>query len=97
MAEIGLFETMYTARSIRRIKTDPVPDEIITKPGPLSEEEWEFMKQHTVMGEQIIAAAGPSRRRHAVDPSAASRVRQVRVSGSQPGIKFSTRIAEVQR
>jgi nitroreductase len=31
MAEIGLFETMYTARSIRRIKTDPVPDEIITK------------------------------------------------------------------
>ncbi len=31
MAEIGLFEAMYTARSIRRIKTDPVPDEIITK------------------------------------------------------------------
>jgi diguanylate cyclase (GGDEF)-like protein len=37
-----------------------IPDEIITKPGPLSDEEWEFMKQHTVMGEQIIAAAGPS-------------------------------------
>jgi diguanylate cyclase (GGDEF)-like protein len=37
-----------------------IPDEIITKPGPLSEQEWRFMKQHTVMGEQIIAAAGPS-------------------------------------
>ena len=37
-----------------------IPDEIITKPGPLSNQEWEFMKQHTVMGEQIIAAAGPS-------------------------------------
>jgi diguanylate cyclase (GGDEF)-like protein len=37
-----------------------IPDEIIVKPGPLSDEEWEFMKQHTVMGEQIIAAAGPS-------------------------------------
>ncbi len=37
-----------------------IPDEIISKPGPLSSEEWEFMKQHTVMGEQIIAAAGPS-------------------------------------
>jgi diguanylate cyclase (GGDEF)-like protein len=37
-----------------------IPDEIITKPGALSEEEWQFMKQHTVMGEQIIAAAGPS-------------------------------------
>ena len=36
-----------------------IPDEIITKPGPLTDEEWEFMKQHTVMGEQIIAAAGP--------------------------------------
>jgi diguanylate cyclase (GGDEF)-like protein len=37
-----------------------IPDEILTKPGALSEEEWTFMKQHTVMGEQIIAAAGPS-------------------------------------
>ncbi len=37
-----------------------IPDEIVTKPGPLSEQEWEFMRQHTVIGEQIIAAAGPS-------------------------------------
>ncbi|HEX7611069.1 MAG TPA: diguanylate cyclase [Solirubrobacteraceae bacterium] len=37
-----------------------IPDEIITKAGPLSEGEWEFMRQHTVMGERIIAAAGPS-------------------------------------
>ena len=31
MEEIGLFDAMYTARSIRRLKTDPVPDELITK------------------------------------------------------------------
>ncbi len=31
MEEVGLFDAMYTARSIRRLKTDPVPDEIITK------------------------------------------------------------------
>jgi len=37
-----------------------IPDEIITNPGALSEQEWEFMRQHTVMGEKIIAAAGPS-------------------------------------
>ena len=37
-----------------------IPDEIISKPGPLNPSEWDFMKQHTVMGEQIIAAAGPS-------------------------------------
>jgi diguanylate cyclase (GGDEF)-like protein len=37
-----------------------IPDEILTRPGPLSQDEWEFMKRHTVMGEQIIAAGGPS-------------------------------------
>jgi diguanylate cyclase (GGDEF)-like protein len=37
-----------------------IPDEIITRPGPLNDAEWEFMRQHTIMGEQIIAAAGPS-------------------------------------
>ncbi len=37
-----------------------IPDEIITNPGALSEQEWEFMRQHTLMGEKIIAAAGPS-------------------------------------
>jgi diguanylate cyclase (GGDEF)-like protein len=37
-----------------------IPDEILTKPGALNEDEWTFMKQHTIMGEQIIAAAGPS-------------------------------------
>jgi diguanylate cyclase (GGDEF)-like protein len=37
-----------------------IPDEIISKAGPLTEGEWEFMRQHTVMGERIIAAAGPS-------------------------------------
>lgn len=31
MAEIGLFEAMYSAGAIRRLRTDPVPDEIITK------------------------------------------------------------------
>jgi nitroreductase len=31
MAEIGLFEAMYTARALRRLKPDPVPEELITK------------------------------------------------------------------
>jgi nitroreductase len=29
--EIGLFEAIYSARSIRRLKPDPVPDELITR------------------------------------------------------------------
>ncbi len=31
MNEIGLFEAIYTVRALRRLKPDPVPDEIITK------------------------------------------------------------------
>jgi nitroreductase len=31
MAEIGLFEAIYSARAIRRLKPDPIPDDVITK------------------------------------------------------------------
>ena len=31
MAEIGLFEAMYSARALRRLKPDPVPEALITK------------------------------------------------------------------
>ncbi|HTY55094.1 MAG TPA: nitroreductase family protein [Candidatus Binataceae bacterium] len=31
MAEIGLFETIHSARALRRFRPDPIPDEIITK------------------------------------------------------------------
>jgi nitroreductase len=31
MIEIGLFNALYTARAMRRLKTDPVPEELITK------------------------------------------------------------------
>jgi nitroreductase len=31
LPDIGLFEAIYTARSIRRLKPDPVPEELITK------------------------------------------------------------------
>jgi nitroreductase len=31
MADIGLFEAIYSARSIRRLKPDPVPEELISK------------------------------------------------------------------
>jgi len=31
MTEIGLFEAIYTARALRRLKADPVPEELITR------------------------------------------------------------------
>jgi nitroreductase len=31
MAELGIFETMYSTRALRRYKPDPVPDDVIAK------------------------------------------------------------------
>jgi nitroreductase len=31
MTDIGLFDAMYTARALRRLKPDPVPEELITR------------------------------------------------------------------
>jgi nitroreductase len=31
MSEIGLFEAIHTARALRRLKPDPIPDELITR------------------------------------------------------------------
>jgi two-component system, cell cycle response regulator len=34
-----------------------IPDSILEKPGPLDEQEWEFMRRHTIVGERIVASA----------------------------------------
>jgi diguanylate cyclase (GGDEF)-like protein len=34
-----------------------IPDAILNKPGPLEDSEWEFVRQHTLIGERIIASA----------------------------------------
>jgi len=34
-----------------------IPDAILTKPGPLDATEWEFMRQHPVLGERILNGA----------------------------------------
>jgi two-component system cell cycle response regulator len=32
-------------------------EEILSKPAPLSEDEWVFMRRHTIIGERILGAA----------------------------------------
>jgi diguanylate cyclase (GGDEF)-like protein len=34
-----------------------IPDEILNKAGPLTDAEWRFMRQHTIIGERILNAA----------------------------------------
>jgi len=34
-----------------------IPRSIIEKPGPLDDEEWAFMRRHTIIGERIVSAA----------------------------------------
>jgi HD-GYP domain-containing protein (c-di-GMP phosphodiesterase class II) len=34
-----------------------IPETILGKPGPLDEEEWEFVRRHTEIGERIVGAA----------------------------------------
>ena len=45
------------AASLHDIGKVAIPDAIITKPGPLTDEEWAFMRRHTLIGERILAAA----------------------------------------
>jgi HD-GYP domain-containing protein (c-di-GMP phosphodiesterase class II) len=34
-----------------------VPDQVLNKPAPLTDEEWAFVHQHTLVGERILSAA----------------------------------------
>jgi diguanylate cyclase (GGDEF)-like protein len=38
-----------------------IPDAILDKPGPLDADEWQFMRQHTILGERILSAAAALR------------------------------------
>jgi diguanylate cyclase (GGDEF)-like protein len=45
------------AASLHDIGKVAIPDAIITKPTKLTDEEWAFMRRHTLIGERILAAA----------------------------------------
>ena len=53
----GELEALRRAAELHDIGKVAIPDAILEKPGQLSEEEWEFMRRHTVLGERILSAA----------------------------------------
>jgi two-component system cell cycle response regulator len=53
----GELATLKRASELHDVGKVAIPDAILSKPGALDEEEWEFMKQHTILGERIVAAA----------------------------------------
>ncbi len=52
----GLDEVMRAAE-LHDIGKVGIPDAILNKPGSLDSNEWEFMRQHTILGERILLAA----------------------------------------
>lgn len=47
----------YRAAQLHETGKMAIPDAILNKPGPLEPSEWEFVRQHTLIGERIIASA----------------------------------------
>jgi len=50
-------DEVIRAAELHDIGKVAVPDAILNKPGPLDDSEWKFMREHTVIGERILAAA----------------------------------------
>jgi diguanylate cyclase (GGDEF)-like protein len=50
-------EPLLQAAALHDIGKAAIPDEILSKPGPLEPDEWDFMRQHTIVGERILGAA----------------------------------------
>jgi two-component system, cell cycle response regulator len=50
-------EQVRHAAELHDVGKVAVPDTILSKPGPLDEDEWAFIRRHTLIGERIVAAA----------------------------------------
>jgi two-component system cell cycle response regulator len=48
---------LWQAAALHDIGKAAVPDAILSKPGPLNDDEWAFMRRHTIIGERILDGA----------------------------------------
>lgn len=60
-AELGLdpgkLEIITRAAELHDVGKVALPEALLSKPGPLDEDEWAFMRQHTLLGERIVSSA----------------------------------------
>jgi two-component system, cell cycle response regulator len=61
--ELGLdpeaLDELVRAAELHDVGKIAIPDEILDKSGPLSDDDWGFLRRHTVAGERILGAAAP--------------------------------------
>jgi diguanylate cyclase (GGDEF)-like protein len=50
-------EQVIQAAELHDVGKVAIPESILNKPGALSDDEWSFMKRHTLIGENILSAA----------------------------------------
>ncbi|HEX7298539.1 MAG TPA: diguanylate cyclase [Solirubrobacteraceae bacterium] len=50
-------DVVVRAAELHDIGKVAIPDAILHKPGPLTDEEWSFVHKHTLIGERIVSAA----------------------------------------
>jgi two-component system cell cycle response regulator len=50
-------ENVRHASELHDVGKVAIPDAILGKPGPLTADEWQFVRRHTIIGERIILAA----------------------------------------
>ena len=53
----GELSTLSRASELHDIGKIAIPDAILNKSTPLDDEDWEFIRQHTILGERIVSAA----------------------------------------
>jgi diguanylate cyclase (GGDEF)-like protein len=53
----GELSALGRASELHDVGKIAIPDAILRKAGPLDGDEWGFMRQHTILGERIVAAA----------------------------------------
>jgi diguanylate cyclase (GGDEF)-like protein len=53
----GELTALSRASELHDVGKIAIPDAILNKSTPLDDDEWEFMQQHTILGERIVSAA----------------------------------------